>query len=152
MEDTMIEDVQQYLTDQGILGTGDEAWGSFLGFSPDDPDKQVNVLDTGGPGPDDELFDDDGGMIQVRTFQIYVRTDTSDDAYNDGRKKLNGVINILHRVRHQQIHGTYFDYIMANSAGGHIGRDDAGRDEFTANFTARIKTAAAGPEGESVDV
>ena len=72
-----------------------------------------------------------------------IRDSTSDDAYSDGRKKLNAVINLLHRVRHKQIHGTYFDWIMANSAGGHIGQDDAGRDEFTANFTARIKTPAA---------
>lgn len=142
MEDTMIEDVQTYLQDNGLIN-GETGWGSFLGFTPDDPDQQVNVFDTGGPGPDPELFDADGGMIQTRTFQIYVRTDKSDDAYADGRKKLNAVINLLHRVRHQQIHGTYFDWIMANSAGGHIGRSEDGRDEFTANFTARIKTAQA---------
>lgn len=139
MEDTLIEDIQQYLIDQNVTTEGT----SFLGFTPDTPEAQVNVFDTGGPGPDEELFDADGGMIQTRTFQIYVRTDTSDDAYNDGRKKINQVINTLHVVRHKQIGGTYFDYIMANSAGGHIGRDDAGRDEFTANFTARIKTSAA---------
>lgn len=150
MEDTMIEDVQTYLEEAGLI-LGDTGWESYLGKKPDDPDQQVDIFDTGGPGPDDELFDEDGGMIQVATFQVYVRTDTSDDAYADGRKKLNAVINLLHRVRHQQIHGTYFDYIMANSRGGHIGSDDAGRDEFTANFTARIKTAAAdnNPENEA---
>lgn len=136
MEDTLIEDVQQYLIDQAVT----TAAASFLGFTPDSPEAQVNVFDTGGPGPDEELWDANGKMIQVRTFQVYVRTDTADNAYAAGRVKLNQVINTLHRVRHQQIHGTYFDWIMANSAGGHIGRDDAGRDEFTANFTARIKT------------
>lgn len=150
MEDTMIEDVQTYLEDAGLINA-ETGWESFLGFSPDAPEQQVNVFDTGGPGPDPELFDADGGMIQVRTFQVYVRTDTSDDAYSDGRKKLNAVINLLHRVRNLQIHGTYFDYIMANSAGGHIGRDDAGRDEFTANFTARIKTAQADVTPENED-
>lgn len=141
MEDTLIEDIQTYLISKSVT---DDAH-SFLGFTPDSPEDQVNVFDTGGPGPDDELFDQDAdgtitAMIQVRTFQIYVRTDTSDDAYADGRTKLNQVINELHGIRNQQIGGTYFDYVMANSAGGHIGRDDAGRDEFTANFTARVKT------------
>lgn len=144
MEDTMIEDVQQYLIDEGITTAGT----SFLGTTPDAPDAQVNIFDTGGPGPDDELFDADGGMIQTRTFQVYVRTDAEDDAaYNTGRKKLNDVISKLHVVRSKQIGGTYFDYIKANSAGGHLGRDDAGRDEFTANFTARIKTSQAEVRG-----
>jgi hypothetical protein len=140
MEDTMIEDIQTYLITKGVATEGT----SFLGHTPDSPEEQVNVFDTGGPGPDEELFDEADGVItkaiQTRTFQIYVRTDTSDDAYADGRTKLNDVMNVLHGVRHQQIGDTYFDFIMANSAGGHIGRDEAGRDEFTANFTARIKT------------
>lgn len=144
MEDTMIEDVQQYLIDQGVTTEGT----SFLGTTPDAPDAQVNIFDTGGPGPDDELFDADGGMIQTRTFQVYVRTDAEDDeAYLTGRKKMNDVINTLHVVRAKQIGGTYFDHIMAISAGGHIGKDDAGRDEFTANFTARIKTSVAETRG-----
>lgn len=144
MEDTMIEDVQQYMIDAGVAEEG----ASFLGTTPDSPEAQVNIFDTGGPGPDDELFDADGGMIQTRTFQVYVRTTADDDAaYNTGRKKLNDVITLLHVVRNKQIGGTYFDYIMANSAGGHIGRDEAGRDEFTANFTARIKTSQAEVRG-----
>jgi len=40
----------------------------------------------------------------------------------------------LHQVGNEQIGDTYFYYILANSEGGHIGRNERGLDEFSINF------------------
>ena len=117
----LIDDIAQYLVDNsvGIIGTN-----IFKSFIPDAVDTGLCVLDTGGVMPDPEL------PTKSPTFQIFIRAAD----YITGRAKLDTVRTVLHQIKNTTIGNTFFYYILAQSEGGHIGRNERGLDEFSINF------------------
>jgi hypothetical protein len=124
---SLIDDVADYLEDNGI---GVVASSLFVSYLPESPDTCYAIFDTGGFAPDGEIV----GMSNP-TFQITVR----DVSFGSGRNKLEAVKDCLHALRNTQVGDTYFWYILALQEGGHIGRDENGRDEFSINFRAKIR-------------
>lgn len=123
----VIKEVAEYLEDNGI-GT----LGTDLGYSwapDDDLDVQVTVLDTGGVEPDREL------PLSDPTFQIFIRSKD----YDTGKTKLDAIRALLHQKTNVELvaNGIYFYYIFLQAEGGHIGRNDAGDDEFSMNFICK---------------
>lgn len=121
----VIDDVAQYLDDNGL---GTLAADIFKSFVPNTPDSCVTVLDTGGTKPDSYL------PTKSPTFQIYIRSTD----YSSGKAKLDSVRALLHQVANEELVSgqTYFYYILALAEGGHLGRDANGRDLFSINFQA----------------
>lgn len=110
----------------GTLGTD-----LFIGSLPDTPDDAVAVIDTGGEAPDKEL------PFSKASFQVLVRN----ELYSAGITKLNAIKTRYHQLTNTTLGDTYFYYILANSDGGHIGRDDNGREVFSINFRTETREA-----------
>lgn len=121
----LIDDVADYLQAQSLGTVGTSIFESTL---PDDPDNCLAVIDTGGPAQDTNL------TWVRRTFQVIVRN----TSYATGHATLNSIRSLLHKKMNASLvsGGTYYYSIMAMSAGGHIGRDDSNREEFSINFEA----------------
>jgi hypothetical protein len=124
---TLIEQVATYLEDNLLLGT--IGTNIFITYTPDSantPDACISVLDTGGSSPDEYL------PTKNPTFQVFIR----DVDYDTGKAKLDAVRAGLHRFFSNYLVAgqTYFYYIFAISEGGHLGKDEAGRDLFSINF------------------
>jgi len=119
----VIDDVAQYLDDEGIGTLGTDI---FKSYAPDNVDAMVCVLDTGGPKPDKDI------PTKSPTFQVFIRA----ASYSAGRAKLDSIRALLHRNFNSELVAgqTYFYYILAISEGGHIGRNERGLDEFSINF------------------
>ncbi len=117
----LIDDIAQYLVDSGIGTIGTDIFKSYM---PDAVDTGLAVLDTGGPQPDKEL------PTKSPTFQIFIRGAD----YITGRALLDSVRTALHQVKNTTIGNTFFYYMLAQSEGGHIGRNERGLDEFSINF------------------
>ncbi len=124
----LIEEIANYLVN---LGMGTMGSSIFLGHLPPSPDNAITVLDTGGVEPDREL------PIDNPTFQVIVRNTDYETGYNN----LLAIKEALHKKANWQIYenGKYYYYIFALSNGGHIGRDDNGRDEFSINFIGKVR-------------
>lgn len=127
---TLIEQVATYLQDDLSLGT--IGTNIFIGFAPDSestPTQIISVLDTGGTAPDPYL------PTYMPTFQVFIRAAD----YDTGKAILDSVRG-LHQFKGSLVSGqTYFYYILAISEGGHLGRDEAGRDLFSINFRCKTR-------------
>ena len=123
---SMLSDLAAQLA---VAGVGTVGTNVFYSTTPDSPDALVSVLDTGGPEQDKYL------PLYDKTFQIYIRSTT----HALGEAKLLAVRNALHQKAGVTYGSTFFHFILAISAGGHIGRDEKGRDEFTINFRCKIR-------------
>lgn len=126
----LIKQIALYLQSQsvGTLGTD-----LFYSYNPDTSSLPiVAVIDTGGIQPSKDV------PTKHPTFQVFIRAAD----YVTGKTKLDAVRSALHQTRNQVLAGggdTYFYYIFALSEGGHIGRNEAGMDEFSINFEALIR-------------
>lgn len=127
---SVASEVASYLDAQGI---GDLADNLFYSYIPDTDsgDFTVAVFDTGGLTPNPDI------PTKEPTFQVFIRA----KSYIIGRAKLDAVRSALHRQTNIQLvaSGTYFYFILAQSEGGHIGRGDNGKDEFSINFHCRTR-------------
>lgn len=121
-----LSDIATYLQTQGIGTKGTDL---FYANVPAKMDTGVVVLDTGGPLPDPDI------PTKNPTFQVFIRANT----YALGDAKRTAVRDALHRLGNQLLGSTYFFNILAVSEGGHIGRNEAGRDEFSINFQSLIR-------------
>lgn len=117
----ILDDLAAYMQTNSIGTLGTDLFKSYM---PDTVDTGVCILDTGGPMPDKDL------PTKKPTFQVFIRGGT----YILGRAKLDAVRALLHQVTNTTIGDTYFYYILAQSEGGHIGRNERGLDEFSINF------------------
>jgi len=124
----LIEQVGQYLEDQGI---GTVATDIFLGYQPDTPDNCIAVILTSGNTPSIDI------PTKEPRFQILIRNTN----YETGDGKLTTIRNTLHQFRNGYLQSgeTYFYYIYAVNEGGAIGRDVNGRDEFSINFYCKTQ-------------
>lgn len=125
---SVVSDVATYLAANGVGTLGTDL---FFSYYPDTESALVSVLDTGGPQPEPYV------PIYMPTFQIFIRS----TSYALGKAKLETVRDLLHRQFNDRLveNGTYFYYIVAQSNGGHIGRNEAGKDEFSINFACKIR-------------
>jgi len=117
----LIDDIAGHLVTAGVGTLGTDIFKSYL---PDTVDTGLAILDTGGPTQDKEL------PTKLMTFQIFIRAAD----YATGKAKLEAVRDALHQTKNEQIGGLYFYYILAQSHGGHLGRNERGLDEFSINF------------------
>lgn len=117
----LTNDIAQKLADSGLGTIGTNIFETYL---PDAVDTGLAVLDTGGPMPDKYL------PTKSPTFQILIRAAD----YTTGKEKLDGVRAALHQTKNTTLGNTYFYYILAQSEGGHIGKNERGLDEFSINF------------------
>lgn len=124
----ILDDIAEYLEDEGVGTVGTNIFKSYL---PDSVDTGFAILDTGGLMPDPDV------PTKEPTFQIFLRAAD----YATGRAKLDAIRTALHRIANQTLitGGTYFYFILAQSEGGHIGRNDRGLDEFSMNFHCRTQ-------------
>lgn len=123
----MIADIAQHLQTNGLGTVGTDI---FISYLPDTEDEAIAVLDTGGVEPDIDLT-----QLKSPTMQIMIRSNT----YTAGKSKLDSIRSILHGVIETQVGNTYILYLHALSEGGHIGRNEAGQDEFSINFVGKIR-------------
>ena len=124
----LIDEVAQYLAENevGTLGSS-----IFEGYLPEQEGTTIAVMNTGGLQPDIYL------PTKEPTFQVFIRTND----YETGLTKLDLVRELLHQQNNVQLvdDGIYFYFIFATAEGGHVGRDDTGRDLFSINFRARTR-------------
>lgn len=126
---SVISEIAEYLEDQGIGTRGTDLFYSRM------PDKSTSpmvcVIDRPGPAPDVDITD-----IKSPNVQIIVRADD----YDTGKAKLDAIRALLHRVVNTYLvsGGIYFRIIRAQSEGGHIGTNEAGKDEFSINFGTSV--------------
>lgn len=123
----MIDELAQHIHNNGIgiLGTS-----LFKGYLPPDPDTAIAVIDTGGLQPDLDV------PVNNPTFQVMIRS----NLYTTGKSKLDSIMTAFHKKSAQLVpNGTHFYYIFAIAEGGHIGRDETGRDLFSINFLCKIR-------------
>lgn len=123
---SVITDIATYLQ---TLGLGTLGTDIFYSYFPDNVNTGIAVLDTGGPQPDIDL------PTKEPTFQVFIRAVD----YDTGKAKLDAVRSALHQQSGVTIGSTFFFFILANSEGGHLGRDERGLDEFSINFHARTR-------------
>lgn len=126
---TLIEQVATYLEDSlslGTLGTN-----LFVGYLPSSPDACIAVLDTGGLAPDVDV------PTKSPTFQVFIRATN----YDNGKAVLDTIRAGLHNKFPSNSTtgilvsgGTPILNMFAIAEGGHLGRDEVGRDLFSINF------------------
>lgn len=123
----MLEAIKNLLVAAGLGTFGTNL---FIGYMPDSPATATALFDSGGEDPDDYLLE-----IQKATFHILVRSTD----YSAGRQKLDDIYALLHGKANFEENGVYFYNILAISRGGHIGRDDQNRDQWSINFKCKIR-------------
>lgn len=128
MANLIINDLAQYLVDEELGSLGSDI---FKGNQPNSPTNCITVIETGGLRPPIDI------SSKKVTFQVLVRN--SD--YAAGAQKLADVRTALHNKYGITLvnGGNYCHSINALSEGGHIGKDDAGNDEFSMNFLAYVR-------------
>lgn len=117
----LIDDIATYLQTAGLGTVGTNI---FLSYLPDTVDTGLAVIDTGGVMPDSYL------PTKSPTIQVFIRGAN----YEAGKTKLDLVRSTLHQLANTQVGSTYIYYCLAQSEGGHIGRNERGLDEFSINF------------------
>lgn len=124
----IIDEVATFLFDEEFGTAGTDV---FVGYVPDDIDDSTSVIDTGGLAPETDV------PLYHPTFQVFIKAST----FVIGSNKLDQVRSLLHRLTNRQLisGGTYFYYILAQSHGGPIGRDESGRYLFSINFHAHTR-------------
>lgn len=121
-----LDDIADYLQS---LGIGTVATDIFVSYLPDSPTNAVGLTDETGEEPDHDLPTDSPN------FQVTVRNQN----VTGGRAKLRAIRNALEPTSMKQIGSTFFMYILAMNEGGHVGRDDTGRDIFTMSFRCKVR-------------
>lgn len=124
----LIDQIADYLANQGLGAVGTDIFTSYL---PQTPDNAIAVLDTGGFEPSIDI------PTKEPTFQVLIRNTN----YSNGKDDLDSVRSALHQKRGFEVYSgeTYFYFIYAISEGGHLGRDENGRDTFSINFRCKTR-------------
>lgn len=121
----LIDDIADKLASNG---RGTVMTDIFSGYLPPNLNG-MSVLDTGGMRPDKDIPTKDP------TFQVFIRSAD----YTIGKTLLDNVRSDLHRKANVTYGGTFFYFILAMSEGGHLGRDDSGKELFSINFSCRTR-------------
>ena len=127
---TIVEQVAQYLDDQAIGIIGSSLFFSYLPET-DSGDFTIAVIDTGGFKPSIYI------PTKSPNFQVFIRAKD----FDTGKAKLDAIRLALHQKMNSQLvtGQTYFYYIFAQAEGGHLGKNESGKDEFSINFYAKTR-------------
>lgn len=127
---SVVSEIAEYLEDQGIGTVGENIFYSVL---PDDIDQdfELAVIDRPGQAPSPYIKD-----IHRPQFQILLRAKD----YDTGKSVVDQIREALHMTVNQYLipGGIYFRKILAIQEVGHLGLNDAGRDEFSINFMCEV--------------
>ncbi len=128
MANILINDIADYLADEELGAVGTDI---FVSNQPSPPDNCITVIDTGGTKPPIDI------PSKKATFQVLIRNTD----YATGAEKLASIRTALHNKYGITLvnGGNYCHSINALAEGGHIGKDDAGNDEFSINFLAYVR-------------
>lgn len=126
---SMISEIAEYLEDQsiGVVGTN-----IFYSDLPDiSSDFMIAVFDRIGTKPNVDIPE-----IKSPMFQIFIRSKD----YATGKAKLDAIRESLHGSINVYLipGGIKFRKIHAVAEGGHIGKNESGKDEFSINFMTEI--------------
>jgi hypothetical protein len=125
----MIDALADYLQLNGLGVTGTDL---FVGFLPAEPDAVTVLYSTGGPAPELRR------PYELPSFQVRTRGTNARTAYD----RCKAVYERLHGLHDTQLGVHYLvDCYALQSSPVAIGRDEAGRYEYTLNFQARIHRA-----------
>lgn len=127
MED-FIEQITEYLEDQGIGTRGDDLFiEGFFG----DGDNQIMVDHTGGVEPDRDI------PIAYPTLQVSVRN----TSYNEAQETMYEIFRLFHRKHEYALvdGGLSIQMSMAMSEPTHILHDEQDRHIFSCNFVFYVR-------------
>lgn len=124
----LISDVADYLEINSLGTVGTDI---FCGRLPDSPDDCISVHDDGGGPPDGYI------PTRLQSFYVYVRA----TRYPDGVSRIDKIRDLLHRKSNDELVSgqTFLFYVLAKNDGGHIGRDENGRDIFRIDFNCMTR-------------
>lgn len=103
-----------------------------LAKQPDTPSEVITIIDTGGTTPDVDI-----SALHFPTFQVLVRAGT----YTAGKAIVDDVRSALHGKIAVEAAGVHFLRCHLIAEPGSIGENGRGEHEFTANFTAEVRSA-----------
>jgi hypothetical protein len=131
---SLVDDVQSYLTAQGIAG-GSTPWPCFRRYMPDDTAQCVVVTEDGGFEPE---FPTDSGIgdsaEEEPAVQVRVRGARRDGDGPFG--KMREIKEALHGKRFVTMGSNVYRRVRAQSGILFIGQDEKERPEFTLSFRA----------------
>ena len=124
----LLDDLTQHIHNNSIATL---ATNLFQGYMPESPVTAIAIFETGGVEPSMYL------PITDPTFQVLIRAAD----YTTGKNLLTSIRALFHQKYNVRLvpSGIYFYSIDVNGEGGHIGRDEVGRDMFSINFICKIR-------------
>lgn len=125
----MLEEIGQYLQDEGVATQGTDLW---LGLMQDIPDDSVALFEHAGPPP--EVFD----RTTYPALQVRVRSRD----YAAAQTRIDTIYELLHGLAETDLSGTRYHLIRAKQRPFSLGQVDRERLELACNF-AVIRTDAA---------
>ena len=117
----MLKEIGTYLQTQGIGTLGADI---FLGLMPDQPDNCIALFEYAGGPPDLHWAGEYPGL------QVRVRN----KGYAAARTKIGEVMDELHGLHEQTLHGTRYLLIKARGSPEVLKRDNNNRVELFVNF------------------
>lgn len=121
-------EIATYLEEQEIGTVGTDL---FVGDLPDSTDNEIAVFNTGGYQPDIYL------PTSSPTIEILVRN----KSYANCASKMQDIVDALHNQYNVTLisGGNYYYYIRLVAEPSSLGRDEKGRQEFSANFEIKVR-------------
>lgn len=132
----LIDEIAQYLETAGAgIYSSDANRTIFIGNMPDDDtveDSVLTIYDSSGLPGDKDVKD-----LLFPSFQVVIR----DIQLDTGEARTNQIRNLLNNLYNLQFvsNGTYIYKCNLTANGGHIGRDEKGRDLFSLNFQLEVR-------------
>lgn len=125
-----IDEIGQYLEAQNFGDLGVDIFESDI---PADVDSAIALHQTLGVQPNTDV------PIGNPSFQVFVR----DTTYLAAKTRFESLKTLLHNKYNFSFvtGGNYFYYCRLITDGGHIGKDEVGRDMFSMNFECRKRDA-----------
>lgn len=126
-----VDDVAEYLADNGIGNTTGASVNIFVGKYPDTPDDLVYIRGIdGGFLPNPNIKE-----LVFPRFQVIIRNTD----YATGGTKLKNIRDLLHVLIGQAFDNFYVLRCHAYQEGGPVGQDEKSRYEFSINFHAEAR-------------
>lgn len=127
------DEIADYLE---LLGLGTKGTNLFTGYKPD-VDNSTFIINTGGFAPEN------WGEVFNPKFQIFIVA----NSFEEGQAKYNEINNALSSIRNEtlSVNCNYYFFILQLS-GGHLGRDENGKELFSINYLCKIRQSVYIPQ------
>jgi len=121
-------EVAQYIQSKGIATMQEDL---FVDMLPDIDNDCTVVYTTGGQVPDIDL------PIGSPNFEVLVRSLSAQSAY----ERISQIVESLHQSYNVRLveGGNYYYSILLFGEINHLGRDEKGRIEYSANFNCKVR-------------